>query len=417
MRLPINPKRPLHLFEGYGIELEYMIVHNETLDLLPISDKLLEKEAGKIVNEVPRDGTAWSNELVLHVIEIKSDGPSDTLLNTAPVFQSEVWAIEEILKEFNGRLMPGAMHPWMDPFSEVQLWPHEYNPIYEAYNRIFDCRGHGWANLQSSHLNLPFSGDEEFAKLHAAIRLILPLIPAMAASSPIADGEKKPWIDFRMEAYRTNSLKIPSITGKIVPERIFSRADYRSQIFEPMYRDIRPFDPQNILQDEWLNSRGAMSRWDRNAIEVRVIDLQEHPAADIAIFEWVANLSRFLIDEKTSTFHDQKQWHENELYEILLGTIKDGENYVIRNRPYLEVFGLKKMSATSGELTRQITGMLISEYSFGGESVSRLNLIHEEGPLSRRLLHALPARFNKRDLAPIYLRLCDSLRNAEPFIP
>ncbi|MDX1591969.1 MAG: glutamate-cysteine ligase family protein [Balneolaceae bacterium] len=417
MKLTINSNRPLHLFEGYGIEMEYMIVQNDTLDILPLADKLLEKVAGKIVNEISRDGLAWSNELALHVIEVKSDGPATQLAGAGEIFQNEIEAMESVLKSFNARLMPGAMHPWMDPFTEVKLWPHEYNPIYEAYNRIFDCRGHGWANLQSTHLNLPFFGDAEFEKLHAALRLILPLIPAIAASSPIADSEKKGWLDYRMEAYRTNSLKIPSITGKIVPERVFNEADYREKIFEWMYRDIAPYDPEGILQDEWLNSRGAMSRWDRNAIEVRVIDLQELPAADIAILEWVVNLAKFLTDEKTCSLQDQKEWHEDELYDLLMSVIRDGEKTVFHNRDFLEVFGLKKMSATAGELTRHITDILASDYSFDVTSLELLNLIHEEGPLSRRILNALPENFDKQDLASVYTRLCDSLRNAAPFIP
>ena len=38
------------------------------------------------------------------------------------------------------------------------------------------------------HVNLPFADDAQFARLHAAIRLVLPLLPALAASSPIAEG-------------------------------------------------------------------------------------------------------------------------------------------------------------------------------------------------------------------------------------
>jgi hypothetical protein len=86
-------------------------------------------------------------------------------------------------------LLPTGAHPLMDPFTETRLWPHEHKEIYNLYNRIFDCRGHGWSNLQSTHLNLPFSGDAEFKKLHAAIRLLLPLIPALSASTPLLDGK------------------------------------------------------------------------------------------------------------------------------------------------------------------------------------------------------------------------------------
>ena len=44
----------------------------------------------------------------------------------------------------------------MHPETEMQLWQHNYSKIYALYNRIFDCRGHGWSNVQSMHINLPF---------------------------------------------------------------------------------------------------------------------------------------------------------------------------------------------------------------------------------------------------------------------
>ena len=37
----MSKKKTLALFEGVGIELEYMIVNRETLDVLPIADELL----------------------------------------------------------------------------------------------------------------------------------------------------------------------------------------------------------------------------------------------------------------------------------------------------------------------------------------------------------------------------------------
>jgi len=38
-----------------------------------------------------------------------------------------------------------------------------------------------------------------------------------------------------------------------------------------------------VLQNEWLNSRGAIARFERDTIEIRVLDSQETPAAELAI--------------------------------------------------------------------------------------------------------------------------------------
>ncbi|TVQ01104.1 MAG: glutamate--cysteine ligase [Balneolaceae bacterium] len=411
----INKKRPLSLFEGYGVELEYMIVDDKTLNVLPISDRLLEQVAGSIVSEYPVNSMAWSNELALHVIEIKTNGAASALEPLNVAFQDQIDAIESILHQFDARLMPGAMHPWMNPFSEIKLWPHEYNPIYEAYNRIFDCHGHGWANLQSTHLNLPFHGDEEFAKLHAAARIVLSLIPAMAASSPIADGERKPFLDFRMETYRTNSLRIPSITGNIIPEPVFTRKDYNREIFQRMYRDISSFDPDGILQDEWLNSRGAMSRWDRETIEIRVIDIQEFPGADIAILEWIVNLTKALVDEKWSAADQQKSWSDTDLFRILMDVVTHGEKAVIKNESFLRLFGASGSEITAGELCEHIFLDVLKDYPFSEESVKHIELIFNQGPLARRILDSLPVGFSRNHLFDVYLTLCDCLRNGKAF--
>ena len=417
MSLFINQQRPLHLFEGFGVELEYMIVNRESLDIMPISDRILKNESDEVVNELEWDGVAWSNELALHVIEIKTAGPAKNLSNVGAELQKHAEKIDTLLEPFGARLMPGAAHPWMDPFSSVELWPHEYNPIYEAYNRIFNCSGHGWSNVQSTHLNLPFCGDEEFEKLHAALRLVLPLIPAMAASSPIADTELKPFLDFRMEMYRTNSIKIPSITGLIVPEAIFSREQYQNEVLDKMYSDISSYDPDKILQDEWLNSRGLMPRWDRNSIEVRVMDVQECPKMDLAILEWVVAVARLFISEDFYSLELQKSWHENDLYPILLSTIQDGEKAAITDKRYLEIFGLSSPSVTAGELCKHIFQELNSADSFSADTTEILNLIFDEGPLARRNLNSLPHSFRKQDLVSTYHQLCDCLKYGKPFLP
>ena len=147
----------LHAFAGYGIELEYMIVDQQTLAVLPIADTLLRAAAGRTASEVERGRFGWSNEIVLHLVEIKNSRPDPALEPIAAGFQAEVDAINRLLQPMGARLMPTAMHPWMNPASETRLWPHDQAPIYQAYDRVFGCGQHGQANLQSMHLNLPLS--------------------------------------------------------------------------------------------------------------------------------------------------------------------------------------------------------------------------------------------------------------------
>ena len=117
----------LGLFEAYGVELEYMIVSKDSLDVLPACDRLIEAECGKIESEIERGRIAWSNELVLHVVELKTAAPAPSLTGLFNEFQSQIRQINKQLQSLNGMLMPSAMHPWMDPFREMRLWPHDYS--------------------------------------------------------------------------------------------------------------------------------------------------------------------------------------------------------------------------------------------------------------------------------------------------
>ncbi|MFT6367126.1 MAG: gamma-glutamyl:cysteine ligase YbdK (ATP-grasp superfamily), partial [Bacteroidia bacterium] len=236
-------KTPLSLFAAYGIEIEYMIVNRHSLNVMPVADRLMQKVAGQIVNEVEQGKIAWSNELVMHVIELKTNGPTAELETLPALFLENIRHINTLLDDMDACLMPTAMHPWMNPYREKVLWPHDSREIYDTYDRIFNCEGHGWCNLQSMHINLPFANDSEFARLHAAIRILLPILPALAASSPIVEGRVTSILDTRLETYRVNSIKIPSITGQVIPEPIISGQQYQQQILAPMYRDIAPFDP------------------------------------------------------------------------------------------------------------------------------------------------------------------------------
>src|SRR5262247_908205 len=69
----------LHLFDAHGIEVEYMLVDAETLDVAPPADALLEAVAGELVEEFENGDIMWNNELALHVIELNCNGPRRSL--------------------------------------------------------------------------------------------------------------------------------------------------------------------------------------------------------------------------------------------------------------------------------------------------------------------------------------------------
>lgn len=408
----MSERAPLGLFAGFGVELEYMIVARDSLAVLPLADLILKEVAGTQVNEVERGPLSWSNELVLHVIELKTNGPASSLEGLAGTFTEHCRAINNLLARHNGMLMPGAMHPWMDPDLDTRLWPHGDRSIYAAYDRIFGCKGHGWSNLQSAHLNLPFGNDEEFGRLHAAIRLILPLLPALAAASPVVNGRITGLLDNRIEAYRLNQARIPSITGQVIPEAVFSESDYQKTILERLYRDIQPHDPAGLLQEEWLNSRGAIARFERNAIEIRLLDVQESPLADLAIIQFLVRVLEELVSETNASWADQQLWTETALAEIFHDVLRQGRGAVLGDHRYLAMFGVQAESLTVGELLRALVDRLLPE---ADDVRAVLEVILAEGPLARRILQAIGDEPDRDRLAAVYRELCACLEEGRMF--
>ena len=409
-------KNKLSLFEGYGIELEYMIVNAESLAVLPIADKVLHAEGGSY-EDVERGPMAWSNELVLHVLELKTNGPVSTLDDLPATFGAEIAHVNKLLEPMGGRLMPTAMHPWMDPHKEAKLWPHEHSAIYEAFNRIFDCRGHGWSNLQSVHINLPFGDDTEFGQLHAAIRLLLPILPAITASSPIMDGKINGTLDNRLNAYRNNSIRVPSVSGHVIPEAAYSRKEYEMNILARIYQDLSPHDPDGVLQHEWVNARGAIARFERSAIEIRLLDIQECPLADLSVAAALVSVLKVLVAQRWVPLDKQKTWPVQPLAAILRNTIVQGHEAVIEDEAYLRAFNFTSAKkCTTGELWQHLIEIIWPASASQAQPWREaMALILQQGPLSRRIVRAVGRDASRDHLKVVYRELCDCLAKGKLF--
>jgi glutamate---cysteine ligase / carboxylate-amine ligase len=404
-------ERPHSAFSVYGIEIEYMIVDRNTLDVAPLSDTLLTAAHGELTQETEQGEIAWSNELALHVIEVKTNGPTPRLDTAVGEFRKALRHIHDLLAPMNARLMPSGAHPWMDPHEDTQLWPHGDDEIYLAFDRIFGCEGHGWSNLQSMHINLPFADDAEFGKLHAAIRAVLPILPALAASTPFLDGRATGMRDARVDTYAKNQIRIPSITGRVIPEPVRSYAQYQSVILEPMYVDIRPHDALGILQFEWLNSRGAIARFDRNAIEIRLIDTQEQPGADLAIAALVIATVERLYRGSAAALDAADAIDTNELARILKTCVERGEAAVIDNADYRRVLGVGD-ARTGADVWRALANLSGAKLTAHREA---LDVLLADGTLATRLLRSVGDRVDAESLRGTYLRLCDCLAQGRMF--
>lgn len=406
----------LHLFQAYGIELEYMLVDKDTLAVKPIADELLKNELGRNGSDFENGMVTWSNEIVLHVIEIKSTKPEINFNALENEFAENIRKINSILVKWNAMLMPTAAHPLMNPMTETKLWPHDSNEIYSLYDKIFSCKGHGWSNLQSTHLNLPFYDDEEFAKLHAAVRIVLPLLPALCASSPILDDRIQDKLCKRLDFYKANQAKIPSITGKVIPEAVFSKRNYTNTIYEKIKDDIERYDTDKILDPVWVNSRGAIPRFDRGSIEIRIMDIQECPSADIAIINLAIELIKALVQEKFASLEDQMKVKTETLVPVYELSVEQGQEANIYDPAFLGIFGTTK-TMTCGDLWKMIYKKLKElNPALAAWEKPHYDTILTQGSLSQRIVKALGKDHSTHHIKKIYRQLSGCLDQNKMFI-
>jgi len=269
--------------EVLGPEHEFSII-DEKLTPLPIVDKVMRDVHGRIVNCASLGACSFGKELQAHVAEFKANKPFSSPVAFEETMQ---WAVEAILsildKRYNARLLGLGMHPLLR-IADARVWSHRDRGIYAALSRIFNLNHHGWLNIQSFQLNLPYKNEAEAVRLYNALTNVLPYLPAVAASSPIYESKIGRYVDNRLHFYLTNQLEVPSITGCLIPEYVSSFEDYEKLTVQQYSEDLTKVKaPRCLLNKEWLNSRGAVIRLDRKAIEIRILDEQESVKSDVAL--------------------------------------------------------------------------------------------------------------------------------------
>lgn len=322
-----NGSKGYRAFEVAGMELEYATVDRD-LNVVSLVEPAFRILAGRGTSDVHLGALGFSNEIADHVFEVKTSAPVRSLRQAEEVLYEGIQRFTAVLRdEFDARLMPTGMHPWFDP-AKGRLWARSGGRIYGTYEQLFDVRTHGWMNVQASHLNLPFGNERETLAMHTAAALLVPYLPAIGASTPMYEGDLRPHADSRLAWILEHQARIPESCGQLVPEYVDSFADYRKKILGPMYAALDRF-PQDTsaIRHDFLNARGAVFKFSRRAMEVRVLDTQECVKMDAAIAAFVRaalkDLTRRVLAGKI-----ELPPHEL-LVEDFRATIRDGSAAVV----------------------------------------------------------------------------------------
>ena len=208
------------------------------------------------------------------------------------------------------------------------------------------------------------------------------------------------------------------MTGRVIPEAVFSRESYQREIFDRMYADIAPHDPDGVLQYEFLNARGAIARFDRQAIEIRVLDVQETPEADLAIVAATIAVLRALTSERWTSLAELRAWPIEPLEQLLLATAAEAERAIVASDRLRKTFGWPGSSRCSvGELWAHLIESLLDQpQGIDTRWSTALHTILEQGPLARRILNSVGHNPTREQLAATYTRLCECLIEGQLFV-
>jgi carboxylate-amine ligase len=145
-------------------------------------------------------------------------------------------------------------------------------------------------------LNLPYQKEVDAIQIHNHLANLCAYLPAISASSPIFEGKEGKDIDNRLQFYKVNQKEVPSVTGGVIPEYGSSLDQYKQDVIEKYSKDlVAKGADKTLLHREWVNSRGVIFRFDRCALEVRVLDEQECVKSDVALACFVRAALRGLI--------------------------------------------------------------------------------------------------------------------------
>jgi gamma-glutamyl:cysteine ligase YbdK (ATP-grasp superfamily) len=248
-----------------------------------------------MVNFIELPNFTFGKEMQLHVMEIKANQPFGTPTEFEETMQTAVVTLNQIVQKHGAMLLGTGMHPLMN-LKDTAIWPHYHRKIYQQYGKIFNLNQHGWLNIQSFHLNLPFQKQVDAIQTHNHLANLCTYLPAISASSPIYEGKNGSDIDNRLHFYKVNQKEVQSVTGEVIPEYVSSLSLYRRDVIERYSKDLeRAGADKTLLHREWVNSRGLIFRFDRCALEVRVMDEQECVKSDVALACFVRATLRGLI--------------------------------------------------------------------------------------------------------------------------
>jgi hypothetical protein len=194
-----------------------------------------------------------------------------------------------------------------------------------------------------------------------------------------------------------------------------ARRRFLLSILSRIYADLEPYDPEGVLRHEWVNARGAIARFERGALEIRVLDTSECPRVDVAIAAGAIALVSALACDELAAQAEQRGFATERLAAIFVDVARDAERAVLRDAGYLRALGRASGHAcTAGELWSELldgplAALLVAEHR------TLLAALATRGCLATRIRARAGADPDRAALRALYAELCECLARGVPF--
>lgn len=402
-----------HLLRGARLELEYALVDKSSLHPLALVDEVMTLHSGERNRRLQRSDATWRNPGPAHSLRVGARSRLDELASAKTLLSAELEILGALAGQVGGRLVATGMHPWMRA-AEGKIWPHGDHRRDQALAWLFGAARHGFCNQQCLGLSLPFENEIQFERLFAALRFAMPLMPALAASSPFVEGIRGPALSCRLAARRDYFASNPALACSLVPDALPNREAYQNEVLRPLERVLRASPETASLQPLDVCGHGLLADFDDGLIHIRMLDMQECLQADLSVCAVVAGIAQLILREGAMPHHTLRDWPSARLAELVESTLVAGTQAVVRDAEFLRAFDFPEGGTCRvSELVQYLLEDALADDAEVASHMPTLRHIASRGSLAERCVRKLGERSTDEDLFNLYRQLADCLPSDE----
>lgn len=208
--------QPRHLpaFTAASLSIDVAILDLETGLPAPGADRVLVDACGGPLPAVQMGNLEWRRRMMRHELSVGLLKPTEDIGNIGGMLAASLRLLDDTLAPHGLRLLTAGMHPWATSPASTR----DDDRAAALLRDLVDLGTPGWTDNRAARLVFPFLDDEDFRPLQAAVRLLAPLVPALAAASPWSAVDGPPTRSARIAEARRRAIEVPVWTGGWLPE-------------------------------------------------------------------------------------------------------------------------------------------------------------------------------------------------------